>query len=158
MQPATWRTLRSPQTFQICSNINDDRSTFWYLLRSVPTSPNTVRNEYEVYRHKDATDEEFTEMCKFFKQVECEDKDLCNAAQVNLNLGNYSAGKLEPVSERGVLHFQNLVREAVMAHRKAERDAGAEIWPTRPLAEENDDIKFCQDLEGCGAANGAGDW
>lgn len=117
-----------------------------------------MRNEYEVYRHKNATDEEFTEMCKFFKQVESEDKDLCDAAQVNLNVGNYSSGKLEPASERGVLHFQSLVRGAVTAHRKAEKEAGAEIWPTRPWAGENEDVKFCQDLDGCGAVNGVNDW
>ena len=97
-------------------------------------------------------------MCKFFKQVETEDKDLCNAAQINLNLGHYSTGKLEPVSERGVLHFQSLIREALTAHRKAEKEAGGELWPARPTAGENEDIKFCQDLEGCDKANGASDW
>ncbi|EXJ55212.1 hypothetical protein A1O7_08138 [Cladophialophora yegresii CBS 114405] len=134
---------------------------FWYLLRSCPTSATTVHNEYEVYRHKDATDAEFEEMDKFFKQVEGEDKELCNAVQVNLNLGSYSTGHLQPDSESGVLCFQQLVREAVTAHRKLEKQAGKEVWPTRPLtasAGESDDIKFCQDVERCAALQESGKW
>jgi hypothetical protein len=118
-----------------------------------------VRNEYEVYRHKNATDAEFEEKDKFFKQVELEDKELCNAAQVNLTAGMYSAGQLHPVREDGVLHFQKLIREAVKAHREEEKQAGTEIWPTRGLgASQNDDVQFCQDVAGCTATKELSDW
>ncbi|KIW19512.1 hypothetical protein PV08_00084 [Exophiala spinifera] len=130
-------------------NISD---VFWYLLRSIPTGPTTVRNEYEVYRHKDATDAEFKKMDEFFKQVEREDKELCNGAQVNLNVGRYTAGQLEPKGEEGVLYFQNMVRQALKSHRDEEVKLGREIWPTRPAAAQSDDIQFCESLGSCGMA------
>ncbi|GAD95714.1 Rieske 2Fe-2S family protein [Paecilomyces variotii No. 5] len=60
---------------------------YWYHMSVCPTSPTTATMRYDVYRHKDATDEQFIAMDKFFKQVEEEDKDLCNGAQTNLNTG-----------------------------------------------------------------------
>lgn len=39
-------------------------------------------------------------MDDFFKQVENEDKNLCNAAQVNLNSGSYVVGALHPFNEK----------------------------------------------------------
>lgn len=87
--------------------------------------------QYEVYRHKDATDEEFKEMDDFFKQVESEDKALCTAAQKNLNSGTYVSGELHPFNEKGVLHFQELVKQTVMEHRSMEEKAGKDIWPAR---------------------------
>lgn len=56
--------------------------------------------EYEVYRHKDATDEEFTRVSDTFKQVLKEDKDLCNAAQKNLNASIFIKGELHPQAEK----------------------------------------------------------
>lgn len=56
--------------------------------------------EYEVYRHKDATDEEFTEISDFFKNIMQEDKDLCNGAQKNLNGGIFLNGELHPRVEK----------------------------------------------------------
>lgn len=107
--------------------------------------------KYDVYRHKDASDEAFIAMDKFFKQVEDEDKMLCNGAQLNLNLGTYAAGELQPEQEKGVLHFQNLVRQAVMEHRQKEDELKDEIWPARQNPMSNDDVKFCSSLEGCSA-------
>ncbi|KAK4946030.1 hypothetical protein LTR10_014832 [Elasticomyces elasticus] len=132
---------------------------FWYLLRSCPTSATTVRNEYEVYRHKNATDAEFQEIDKFFKQVEREDKELCVAAQVNLTAGTYSAGQLHPHKEDGVVYFQKLVREAVKAHREKEKRSGMDIWPTRAsTASQNDDVEFCRDVARCAASKELSDW
>jgi hypothetical protein len=56
--------------------------------------------EYEVYRHQDAPEAEFTELSDFFKQVLREDKDLCNAAQKNLNAGIFTNGQLHPNAEK----------------------------------------------------------
>lgn len=56
--------------------------------------------EYEVYRHKDATDEEFKYITQTFKQVLKEDKDLCNAAQKNLNSTVFINGELHPQAEK----------------------------------------------------------
>jgi hypothetical protein len=59
--------------------------------------------EYEVYRHKDATDEEFTYITETFKQILKEDKDLCNAAQKNLNGSVFVNGELHPTAEKASL-------------------------------------------------------
>ncbi|KAL1865000.1 hypothetical protein Daus18300_007347 [Diaporthe australafricana] len=56
--------------------------------------------EYEVYRHKDATDEEFTYITETFKTILKEDKDLCNAAQKNLNGNVFINGELHPMAEK----------------------------------------------------------
>lgn len=69
-------------------------------MRSVPTSANTTLMEYEVYRHKDATDEEFSTIDELYKQVLKEDKDLCNNAQRNLNAGLFTNGRLQPENEK----------------------------------------------------------
>jgi hypothetical protein len=105
--------------------------------------------QYEVYRNKNATDAEVEAMDKFFKQVENEDKELCNGAQVNLNVGAYSFGELQPFHEKGVLYFQRLLRDAVMEHREKEQEAKEEIWPARLTTAGSSDVKFCQDLEAC---------
>lgn len=69
-------------------------------MRVVPTSATTTSMQYEVFRHKDASDEIFKELDDFFKQVESEDKNLCNGAQQNLNAGVYINGNLQPSNEK----------------------------------------------------------
>lgn len=76
------------------------RSRYFYIMRVVPTSATTTSMQYEVFRHKDASDEEFKELDDFFKQVENEDKNLCNGAQRNLNAGVYVNGELQPFNEK----------------------------------------------------------
>ena len=56
--------------------------------------------EYEVYRHNDATDEEFTQLSDFFKTVMQEDKFLCNGVQKNLESGIFLSGELHPRVEK----------------------------------------------------------
>lgn len=106
--------------------------------------------QYEVYRHKDATDEEFEVVDEFFKQVESEDKGLCNAAQKNLNAGTYVSGNLHSSNEKGVLYFQKRVKETVMEHRAQEQKVGGEIWSTRRTPSNDnglqEEIAFCEGL------------
>jgi hypothetical protein len=108
--------------------------------------------EYEVYRHKDASDESFNDIWNTFKQVLTEDKDLCNAAQKNLNGGIFLNGELHPRVEKGPLFFQGLSRTLVMDHREEEEALGREIWPARPKHSRSDQTKvdegFCESLEG----------
>src|SRR5690348_10843230 len=100
-----------------------------YIMRCNPVSATKTKMEYEVYRHKDATDEDFTGISEFFKQVLREDKDLCNGAQKNLNAGIFVNGELHPRVEKGPLFFQTVTRELVTSHRQAEEKLGAEVWP-----------------------------
>lgn len=60
--------------------------------------------EYEVYRGIEAPTEDFIWISDFFKQVLREDKDLCNAAQKNLEVGIFTNGELHPQAEKvGIL-------------------------------------------------------
>jgi len=122
---------------------------FWYMMRVVPTSPTTSTMQYDVYRHKDSTDEVFLEFDDMFKQIEREDKWLSDNAQTGLNSNTYTAGPLHPFNEKGVIFFKTLVKEDVLKHHAAEEKAGREIWPARRDATHPDAIEedaFCKGL------------
>ncbi|UDD64041.1 hypothetical protein AFCA_011291 [Aspergillus flavus] len=125
-------------------------------MRVVPTSATTTSMQYEVFRHRDASDKAFKELDDFFKQVENEDKNLCNGAQKNLNAGVYVNGELQPFNEKGVLYFQKLVKQSLVSHRAEEEAKGEEICPSMRKAIKStsldDEIGFCARLEGCGKA------
>lgn len=142
--------------------LSGHRSTFFYLMRCVPVSCSQTKMEYEVFRHKDASDEAFTSISELFKQVLREDKDLCNAAQTNLNAGIFTNGALHPQAEKvsyihlylqsfvvcfifpgvssylhlnmmqGPLYFQQVVRKLLFEHRREEEKTGKQIWPAVP--------------------------
>ena len=138
-------------------------------------SATQTRMEYEVYRHNSASDRDFERINDIFKQVLKEDKDLCNAAQKNLNAGIFDSGELHPRVEKvnrpftyilvssdglllsrcdqGPLFFQQLTRKLVMEHRKAEVAAGTEIWAARPQQKSQvsheEEVRFCASLD-CG--------
>jgi hypothetical protein len=66
----------------------------------VPTSPTTSKIQNEVYRHKNAPDKEFANICDFYRQVLEEDKDLCEGAQRNMDANVFTSGQLHPDKER----------------------------------------------------------
>ncbi|KAL3431184.1 ring hydroxylating alpha subunit-domain-containing protein [Aspergillus tetrazonus] len=122
--------MRVAPTFFFPNTTVTMTSHYFYLMRVNPTSPTTTTLEYEVCRHKDASDQQFGEMDAFFKQVEDEDKQLCEGAQRNLNAGVYVNGELHPAIEKGVIYFKAKVRDALIKHREAEQAEGTDIWPT----------------------------
>jgi hypothetical protein len=69
-------------------------------MRVIPISASQTKMEYEVYRHEEAKDEEFTEITTCFRQILKEDKDLCTGAQKNLNGGVFLNGELHPRAEK----------------------------------------------------------
>ena len=69
-------------------------------MRAIPTSETQTKMEYEVYRHAEATDEDFEEITACFRQILKEDKDLCSGAQKNLNSGIFLNGELHPRVEK----------------------------------------------------------
>lgn len=71
-------------------------------------SSSQTKMEYEVYRNNDASVEQFNEISDFFKQVLKEDKDLCNAAQKNLNAGIFVNGELHPRVEKVRIYLARL--------------------------------------------------
>ncbi|PYH42520.1 aromatic ring-hydroxylating oxygenase subunit alpha [Aspergillus saccharolyticus JOP 1030-1] len=128
---------------------------FFYIQRMIPLSATSSKIENEVYRHRDATDEEFDNINAFYRQVLEEDKELCVGVQTNLITGVFINGELHPNKEKGPIYFQQSLKEMVMEHRqKEEAQGGREIWPALPpmtgdmktdrLAEEE---RFCSQLE-----------
>lgn len=91
---------------------------FFYIMRCIPVSASQTKMEYEVYRHKDATDEEFTYITETFRTILKEDKDLCNAAQKNLNGNVFINGELHPMAEKVSL----MARASTVKHTHAHTD------------------------------------
>jgi hypothetical protein len=130
--------------------------SFFYTMRCVPISASQTHMQYDVYRHKDASDEEFHKIDGIFKQVFKEDKDLCNGAQRNLNSGVYVNGSLHPQFEKGPLFFQRSVKTLVMEHYRSEEKEGREIWPATPEPDNtgglSEELEFCRKID-CQAMN-----
>ncbi|KAJ5757184.1 uncharacterized protein N7511_007366 [Penicillium nucicola] len=123
---------------------------FFYIQRMVPVSATESKIENEVYRHRDATDEEFENINAFYRQVLAEDKELCVGVQQNLAGGVFTSGELHPNKEKGPIHFQNSVRRTVMEHRLKEEKLGSEIWPAAPVSSStqfDEEEAFCSALE-----------
>ncbi|KAF1953106.1 ISP domain-containing protein [Byssothecium circinans] len=123
----------SPSPLKICSTFYFPNACmtvspdFFYMMRCVPTSAQHTAMEYDVFRHKDASNEDFTAMDEMFKQILDEDKWLCNNAQKNLNAGVFVNGEMHTRMEKGPLFFQNRVREMVRSHRELEEKEKREI-------------------------------
>lgn len=118
--------------------------------------------EYEVYRHKDSSDEDFKTIDEMFKRILGEDKWLCNNAQRNLNAGVFVNGEMHPHKEEGPLYFQSRVRQVLRDHRELEQAAQREIWPAQQVlpqgaSKSEDDIEFCSGLA-CAKDNAALEW
>lgn len=106
--------------------------------------------QYEVYRHNQASDEDFQYIDALFKRVLHEDKDLCNAAQKNLNAGVFVNGQMHPQLEMGPLYLHQLVKSLVVAHRSEEEKKKQEIWPARQQVSSSsitvEEMDFCSSL------------
>ncbi|KAJ5124761.1 uncharacterized protein N7515_008586 [Penicillium bovifimosum] len=102
---------------------------FFFMQRFTPTGPTSCVMRYEVYRHKEATDEAFNLISDMYKRIMSEDKYLCVHSQKNLNAGIFVNGELHPEMEKGPLHFQKTVREVVVEHFEKETAVGHQIWP-----------------------------
>ncbi|KAH0148428.1 ISP domain-containing protein, partial [Aureobasidium melanogenum] len=127
---------------------------FFFMQRFVPHGPGKATMSYEVYRNKNASDEDFEKINQMYKRIMSEDKVLCDAAQKNVNAGVFVNGLMHPRMEKGPLYFQKLCREAVTEHHDKEKAAGAKIHPARQQMSAADlqsekDIEFCSGLA-CG--------
>ncbi|KAE8381869.1 Rieske [2Fe-2S] iron-sulfur domain-containing protein [Aspergillus bertholletiae] len=123
-----------------------------FMQRIVPTSATKCMMRYEVYRHKNSSDEDFELINQTYKRIVSEDQDLCTDVQKNLSNGAFAIGESDPQMEKGSLQFQTIVRQLVLEHYNREQDAGREIWPTRqtlPTAAttSEEDMTFCNKLD-----------
>jgi hypothetical protein len=117
--------------------------------------------EYEVFRHRESSDEDFEYIDAFFKRVLDEDKQLCNAAQKNLNAGVFVNGELHPDLESAPIFFQSTVRSLLTSHRDEERQLKRETWPARQHSAGQataGDIAFCAGLACSAEESGELDW
>jgi hypothetical protein len=71
-------------------------------FRFCPTdNPVVTRMEFDYFHEQGG--EVFEDYLKFVKQVAREDKELCEPAQTNINVGIYDTGILNPKKESGVI-------------------------------------------------------
>ncbi|OQO08379.1 hypothetical protein B0A48_06249 [Cryoendolithus antarcticus] len=126
---------------------------FFMIQRFVPDGPCSTKMQYQVFRNSTSPMSEFDKVNAIYKRVMSEDKELCTAAQANVNAGIFINGELHPRLEKGPLHFQKVCKENVTEHHKREQIAGGEIWPARQVLPETaeggvskEDIDFCKSL------------
>jgi choline monooxygenase len=130
-ETAPWHSLQwSPLETQ--DNFYGDGEALYYWLwpntmlnilpgrlqtnRVIPLDAQRCRVEFDYY-YPDSDDAEARQRRRqdheFSDTVQAEDIAICEAVQRGLASGSYVAGRLNPRRESGVLHFQELVREAL---------------------------------------------
>lgn len=118
----------------------------WYSIRVLPIAPNKTALQYDVYKKKGTSDEQFEPFVELVKKVEQEDLQLCESAYVNLK-----SAETDPQS----LGYHSKVKEMVVEHYEQEKKAGREINPaflgTQSSSETGQMLdRICQELE-CGS-------
>ena len=102
------------------------------LQRFLPSGPNSCTMEYQIFRNKKSSEEDFQLIHQMYKRIVAEDKVLCELAQKNLTRGIFTNGELHPRLEKGPLYFQRVAREVIREHYLREKEAKKQIWPARP--------------------------
>ena len=110
--------------------------------------------QYQVFRNKNSSEEDFQLVNNIYKRIMSEDKYLCDLAQKNLEAGVFINGELHPRMEKGPLFFQKVCRDVVTAHHAREKKEGSEYWPARQTLPgeagvSKEDVDFCSGLA-CG--------
>ena len=135
------------------------------MQRFVPTGPTTTAVRYEIYRHKDTSDEDFEHTHEAYKLMVSEDETVYSETQQGISARISADGELQPRNANSPLYFQTIVRDLVEQHQEMEEQAQGEVWPARQrlpqeAAVSKDDMDFCSKLTegGCcgGKACGAG--
>jgi hypothetical protein len=130
------------------------------VQKFLPSGPLKSTMNYEIYRNKHSSEEDFHLISSMYARVMAEDKVLCDQAQKNLNVGVFVNGQLHPKYEKAPLFFQQTVREVVGAHWRREQAEGKQIWPARRDAEDGvswEDIEMCESIS-CGEKKEALIW
>ncbi|KAM0433754.1 hypothetical protein ACHAQK_008976 [Fusarium lateritium] len=99
---------------------------FFFLLRCVPTSATKSMLQYEVYRHKNASQDDFQKVDEILQQIASENEA---PAEKNLRSG--------VLVDQTPLQFQNQVYQLVEHHRKLEGVAGREIRPAQQILDKS---------------------
>lgn len=99
---------------------------FFFLLRCVPTSATKSQLQYEIYRHKNASSDDFAKVEEILQQTASEHEA---PAEKNLRAG--------VLVDQTPLQFQNQVYQLVEHHRKLEGIAGREIRPAQQILDKS---------------------
>jgi hypothetical protein len=116
---------------------------------------------YEVYRHKESSDEDFQSIYQAYRLIVSENEAIYNSAQGNLDSRTSADGEVQPRNADSPLYFQTIVRDLVESHQKREATSHEQIWPARQrlpqdAAVSKEDVDFCSKLtpEGGGCCGG----
>lgn len=101
------------------------------IQQFIPLGPESSIMRYEVYRNKNATEEEFTEISSMYKRVMSEDKYLALGAHANIKRGVFVNGEMHADMEKGAIWFQSNIRRLVKDHFENEVAVGHQIWPEK---------------------------
>lgn len=99
------------------------------MLRCNPTGPARSTVEYEVFRHKHASDEDFNQVHDIIKRASEEHKSLPNPSEKNFNTG--------VLINETPLYFQSQVRQLLEYHSDLEGLAKKEIRPAQQVIDQN---------------------
>lgn len=93
--------------------------------RVTPLAANRCRVDFDYFYPAQAPGGAFDNDRRFSDDVQREDVAICEAVQRGLASGSYTSGRLNPLRESGLIHFQDLVRAALRQHTAARPAAGA---------------------------------
>ncbi|KAG4292573.1 hypothetical protein FPRO06_12061 [Fusarium proliferatum] len=109
-------------------------------FRTWPTDdPSKTIMQFDYYHKSSVETQEFQNYYKFARTVATEDNDLCEMAQMNLKVGIYTEGILNPNKENGVIHGRGQPRsdQAHTGSRAFHLDE-----PELPGRRESDDYDY----------------
>ncbi|KAI1038143.1 hypothetical protein LB503_012063 [Fusarium chuoi] len=87
-------------------------------FRTWPTDdPSKTIMQFDYYHKSPVETQEFQNYYKFARTVATEDNDLCEMAQMNLKVGIYTEGILNPNKENGVIRTSNILWHLKCFHR-----------------------------------------
>ncbi|KAI8654508.1 Rieske domain-containing protein [Fusarium keratoplasticum] len=101
---------------------------FFIMMRCNPTGPARSSVEYEVFRHQDASDEDFNQVHDIIKRASEENKSLPNPSEKNFNTGI--------LVNEAPLYFQSQVRQLLEHHSGLEEVAKKEIRPAQQILDQ----------------------
>lgn len=113
------------------------------MMRVNPTSPTTSKIEYEIYRHKHASDAEFKKIYEVFQQLRAENEALSSKG--------FQGDSESSIIKKRPFYFEGHVRELVERHRNQEKAVKHVILPAKQVvpkaaAVTNEDDALCAGL------------
>lgn len=119
-----------------------NRLNFFMIQRFIPHGPSKSVMYYEVYRNKNASEDDFQLINEMYKRVMSEDKALCELAQRNVNNGVFINGEMHPRLEMGPLYIQKLCREDVTEIHRRDQASKRSSWGVPQILFKRDQAVF----------------